>query len=450
MVQVVTLFKKRRGSDRNNFDFVMEPFPRGTDPETGYPLYREITDVTFRHQDYTDTYLKVNSTDDYGMYTEFLVRPGVRKFRQDHVQLTVEQKGTTFEEPAFLISFFGTRIGDYNLDTGKFSAIYKYFNLTRNTSMLCQNSEIEMRGLDPTHIQTLLNEADICPLTMYTLDYDDEHIVPPNLNEMWTDNFISGVNTRLAYNQEADAIHYDEISQSAAVIIEDGFPGMSIAPGTYEISLWEELTPGYGSYTIPMDTSSYPQGWVQSITTWLGEDGFTFAADAATVIALGSITITNMPAATNANGTFTPVAHTLPGLVRLVERPHQGVVYSHETLIDLLKTEKGITEDLFKFYKPVVYKNYPAQDFVNIGPLMHTSTVTVSNKTFTSHTLMSPILNHTIDSSSFSSDFAIEVKLVSYVAIVQYKSSATSDKEPVLTLLPSDNIISFSATLNLI
>lgn len=446
MVQCNLLFKKRRNTDLNNFDFVMDPQPIGINPATGFPLYREITD--FKHQPYTDTYKQLNTTDDYGLFSEFLIHPGARKFRQEHVQLTVEQKGQTFNQPTFLVGFFGLRPGLYDTTTNTFQPLYDYFQLDRNSSMMCDNSRTDFNAIGSGSIQSILNSVDIAP---DTIEYPYLTVIDGTLNGVQVKFQSVGTTTIIRY---AGSKTFSEISQSTSVIFENAFPGINVG-GTYNILLWEEPTPGFIEYTIDLDSSAFPWGPILAI--WeadfagLGTDSFAFV-NYTTARDLGTVTIVNMPPETDAVGTW-DVSIVSPPLLSLDGRTDQNIRYSQSYLIDALKVQHGITNPLITFTHEEpqgIYKENPIRDFTYFTTWQHTATAEVSNKFYTSHNLISPLFNHFHASASFPAPIALQAKLVVYVAYIEYQDSATGDDSPVLKLLPSDNINSFSASVDVI
>jgi len=429
-------------------DFVMDPNPIDQDPQTGFPIYREISDSSIVPQAYTSTYKELNTIDDYGFFTEFLIRPGVRKFRQENVQLTVEQKGNDFHNPAFLIGFLGFRPGFYD---GGFQPLNDHFISDRNSSMLCHNTWTDMATQGPADIETLINNAGFAPKTIE--QYAEVITVDTSQINGFASTFVAGSSSFFVYNKTPDtSLPFATISQASRVLVQDLIPGITITPGSYEISNWGDLA--FAEFTIPLDTSSYPQGYLRSVfATGVGNpDAFLFAADYANIPS--SITIHNAPSALGINGKWNVSAHPTFGApwVQLVGHTSAGLTYDEIGLQSVLALEKGITEPLFAFQQTIIetHKETPIRDSAYITPWQHTATVTHGNKVFTSHNLISPLFNHVIDSAAYPSSFAIQAKLVLYVAVIKYEVSDTDDPKPILTLLPSDYINSFAGTVDLI
>lgn len=452
MVQCSLLFKKRRYLDENNMDFVMDPIPIGQDPQTSFPLYREINHSTILSQGYTDTYKQINTTDDYGFFTEFLIRPGVRKFRQENIQITVEQKENSFRIPAFMIGFFGYRPGFYNASTQDFQPIYDYFFLDRNVSMICDNTYSELAAKGPTDIETLINEADFAPLQ---IDELDAH-TPIETSDMREGilHWQSGDEVFQYHKEVGDLLPYATVSQYTFVIVQDIIPGISIVPGRYEITRWANFGNGY--FYLNLNTSQ-PQGYLDKVRPVSGQpDAFIFSNfQAPDVIAMSPITITNTPAALGINGTWTVTAHPVLGSpnVALVGHTPSGITFTNATDISAaLALEKGITQPAFTLLDEGVaeYKESPIRDSAYISALQHTGTVTHGSGLFTSHNLISPLFNHAIDSMSFPPGIAIQAKLVVYVAVMEYETSDTESQSSILTLLPADDIHSFAGGVDLI
>lgn len=450
MVVCSLLFKKRNGADINNMDFVMDDEPIGINQQTGFPIYREIDHPSIISQDYVNTYKQLNTTDNYGIFTEFLIRPGVRKMRQNKVQLTVEQKGSDFHEPAFLIGFFGFRPGTYDPASGAFTPLIDFFQQDRSANMMCDNLYDELDDTSSGSVWDTINQADFVPKEIeefagiISIDFYDSPLT--------TFNSFGGTSTTLTYDGGED---FSTISESDTVVIQNCVPGISTLSGSYLISNWTENAP-ISEYTIPFDSTAYPQGYVVQISIFEGfPDAFLFGTDAANVIAASPITIDNMPTVTNANGTFTAQAHPLGGgFIQLVERPDQGNEYSMDNLISLLKTEKGIPQSTptfdFKGNATDTVRLNPLKDFALVTSFEHTTSTQVSNRIFSSHNLLTPLFNHNIDSAAFPDDVVLQAKVVVYIAKIEYTPSGTNPQDSVLHLIPSDDINSFSADVSLI
>lgn len=456
MVQCNLLFKKRRYLDKNDMDFVMDPIPIGIDSQTDFPLYREIDHVSIVPQPYLDTYKLLNTVDDYGLFTEFLIRPGVRKIRQENVQLTVEQKENTFKNPAFLVGFFGFRPGFYDAETQNFQAIYDYFLPDRNSSMMCDNTFNDLASQGPTDVETLITEAQFAPTTIN--EYEPtaflENYDISGMNGSWVGAFPSV----FPYSGPST---FDFIKVAERVYIENLFAGMNITPDFYDISHWEPgaapSNPYYEAFTCNLDTTAYPQGWIRAVEGYPDQpDAFFFAGGAAVVLAGDAqITIHNTPAVLGiADGVWTAQAHPTAGsnYVQLVGHTPTRVSRGRDAIRNAMRAEFGITGSQFTFYwrQEVEYKQSPVRDAAYITPFQHTATVTHGNHVFTSHNLISPLFNHVIDSAAFPPGIAIQAKLVIYIAIMEYEDSDTPSPSPVLTLLPADNINSFAGTVDLI
>jgi len=458
MVQCNLLFNKRRHLDDNDMDFVMDPIPIGLDSQTGFPIYREITHSSIIHQPYVDAYKELNVLDDYGFFTDFLIRPGVRKFRQENVQLTVEQKGNDFNNPAFLIGFFGFRPGFYDAQTQGFLPAYDYYQMDRNASMMCRNTYQDLLAKGPSDVETLITQTLFAPNTIEELRgaiHLDE-----NQENGRNGDFVAGVNSTFAYS--GIRLPFNEIKQSDAVNIQNLFAGMNIVPGRYLISNWEEAGTGnpplpYEQFTCDLDTSAYPQGWIRAVVGQVGQpDAFFFTAGKNAVLNLpqSQVTLHNVPLILGvSDGVWTVQAHPIQnGAVQLVGHVATETTFGRNDLRDAHRLELGISDLVFNFTKPdiMIYKTSPVRDFAYITAWQHNATVTQGNRVFTTHNLISPLFNHVIDSAAFPPGMALQAKLVIYVAIMKYEDSDTPSPSPILTLLPADDINSFSGTVNLI
>lgn len=176
MVQNHTLFKKRINDDLDNIDYVQDPSPKTEDGKvlvspSGFPLFREITDASFIQQAFgVNNYKKLNTTDIYGMYTSFLVRPGIRKLQTTHLEITVKQRGNKLQIPSVAFGILGLRPVDYDETSGGFTPLVDYFTLDRNTNMMCLNSSEEFKDDRVGGITNILNLAGVCPLAIENVD----------------------------------------------------------------------------------------------------------------------------------------------------------------------------------------------------------------------------------------------------------------------------------------
>ncbi len=155
MVRVNAHFRKRKNLDLNNFNYIQDinpKFPPTLNP-FGFPVFREITDPEFTERDtgsptdiFTDVYKQVNDTDDYGYFTTWYARPGVRMLALENVHVVVAQKGNEFQNPIWFMGQFGFRPCLYDASTQSATPLYDYFTFNRGVNLLCNNSLNEFQN----------------------------------------------------------------------------------------------------------------------------------------------------------------------------------------------------------------------------------------------------------------------------------------------------------------
>ena len=185
MVQQITFYKKRENLDLNNINFIANENPIGTN-SFGFPIFREITDPLYTQTPWSTTQYKNITSDEYGMFTSFYVRSGVRRFRQNHVELVLEQKTNDFVSPLFFATFFGFRPVIYDPRTGSTTGpptapipIYDHFNLFPTQNMRCNNLHDDFTSSitgSPTDLLETTNA--IPPPILYSADstYHRRHV----------------------------------------------------------------------------------------------------------------------------------------------------------------------------------------------------------------------------------------------------------------------------------
>lgn len=155
--------RKRRNLDLNDLNFIQDPlplFPPTLNP-FGLPVFREITHPDFVPNTYSAVYKQVNTTDNYGFFTTFPIRPGVRKMRNDNFHIVVEQTEDEFKNPLWLVGQFAFRPCIYSEQTDTFTPAYDYFNFDRSINMFCTQSsnEFKVRTVGKVLDSAILSDA---------------------------------------------------------------------------------------------------------------------------------------------------------------------------------------------------------------------------------------------------------------------------------------------------
>lgn len=182
MVQTLQFFKKRQNLDINNINFVAGENPIGVN-NFGFPIFPEITDPAFVQTTWSGLdYKNQTTTDSYGMFHSWYFRNGVRKFRQTHVELVLEQKGNTFHSPILFTNFFAARPVIYDpRDPTQLTPIpiYDHFNIFPTQNMMDNNIHDELRSTDVLGATAILEGVNaIPPPIQYTAGgFQREHIL---------------------------------------------------------------------------------------------------------------------------------------------------------------------------------------------------------------------------------------------------------------------------------
>ena len=164
MVQLLLNFKKRNNVDTNDLSFITDTAPNGVQAN-GFPSFREITDPSFEQTNYSTVHYKDVALDDnFGFYETFYVRSGTRKIQQKSIDMTVEQKGSDFNSPLFIVGFFGFRPVKYNgFDDVTPTPMYDYFFPSPGINMLGNNIISELKSPDDNAVSNVLRNAHVIP-----------------------------------------------------------------------------------------------------------------------------------------------------------------------------------------------------------------------------------------------------------------------------------------------
>lgn len=159
------LLKKRRNTDVNNMNFIGDNAPIGINPSTGFPISREIDHPDFVPQTFsTVDYKAIAVNDNYGFFTTWVCPPGVRKIQQNILELTLEQKQNTFQQPTFMIAFLGFRPTLYDAASDTYIPLIDHFQLDRYRNNVCRNINRDLDGLGPNDVWQQLSSAGAVPL----------------------------------------------------------------------------------------------------------------------------------------------------------------------------------------------------------------------------------------------------------------------------------------------
>lgn len=108
----------------------------------------------------------------------------------------------------------------------------------------------------------------------------------------------------------------------------------------------------------------------------------------------------------------------------------------------------GVIPETIAFAAGGTFRTRPCADFALVSAMRHTGTITKGNDVYTTHDHISPFLNHTIDVSNLPEGFILQAKIMTFVATL--RSEGVGDTAPLLRLIPSEDVLSFSAPIDVI
>lgn len=228
MVQSHMLWKKRLNDDRDDMDFVMDPNPVGVSPN-GLPIFREINDPLFSPQTFsTVNYKQVNTQDIYGMHSTILVRPGVRKVRQVHIQMVVKQRQNDFQVPSVALAFLGIRPIQYDSSTFSYTSPYDYFFIDTNVNMVCENSRKELSDNSIGHVWDTLNSVGVVPDAINFSDPGDgtfRHfpLLDASFYTNWTHTATTTLNSQVYTTHELSSPILSHFADTTNLTVGNGF-----------------------------------------------------------------------------------------------------------------------------------------------------------------------------------------------------------------------------------
>jgi hypothetical protein len=106
----------------------------------------------------------------------------------------------------------------------------------------------------------------------------------------------------------------------------------------------------------------------------------------------------------------------------------------------------GVVPDAIEYSAGGFYRNFPTHDAALFNVFETTDSVVSNNKTYTTHDLAEPLLNHLPDLTSIGPNIVLQVKIVVYVCVIDY----TLPTQSKLRILPAENIISLGGAADII